>query len=182
MAKSRKVKTKGPEAPQALWTIGVKTEKDSWYNDDGEDSSEPYSYRGSTTARWDVQGLHLMPSGDHNYGFGYREFCDVGFLPEVGKTYHLLFCIYSTGDTFGHDEQACFEAIGVYEDKAVAYENEQRLRTGHPLVKGQYGSQCVLLKLEGTEKQVPYNRPWDGYFESLDRLEVMSFELEKYVK
>jgi len=163
------------EKEKTVWCIGVDVDCESWDNNDGEDSNEPYSYRGTTTTRWDVRGLKLKGTEDHSYG--YRETVDVNFEPVKGKLYHLLYAVYSTGDSFGHDEGRCFEAIGLYKSRKVAEENEKRLLEGKPSKKGEWGMEQVLLKLEGTTKQHPYYRPWNGYFESLDRLEVLTLVL-----
>ncbi len=159
-----------------LWTIGVDVDSDCTDNHDGEDSNEPYSYRGTTTTTWHVNGLRLVSEESPKY-WGYRETTKVNFEPKKGNLYHLLYAVYSTGDSFGHDEGKCFEVIGVYKSRKVAEENEKRLNEGKPSQKGSWGSTMVLLKLEGTTKQHPYNRPWDGYFERLDRLEVLTLVL-----
>lgn len=162
---------------KTVWCIGVQAESDCHDNNDGEDSNEPYSYRGTTTTSWRVTGLKLLGTEDHSYGYRVRETVDVGFEPKKGQLYHLLFAVYSTGDSFGHDHGRCFEAIGVYKSRAVAEENEKRLREGKPSKPAKYGGTMVMLKMERTAKQQPYNRPWDGYFESLDYLEVLSLVL-----
>jgi hypothetical protein len=169
MAKAEKEKT--------VWCIGVQAESDCHDNNDGEDSNEPYSYRGTTTTHWTVEGLKLLGTEDHSYGYRVRETVDVNWEPKKGQLYHLLYAVYSTGDSFGHDNGRCFEAIGVYKSRNVAEENEKRLREGKPSKKAPIYGTHVMLKMEGTTKLHPYNRPWDGYFESLDYLEVRSLVL-----
>jgi len=174
MAKSKKkVEEKVAEKKQTVWTIGVDaravTQETSI-----PDPDDSWS-RASTSTEWDVRGLKLIDKeGSHCYS--YRETVDVNFEPEKGKIYHLLYVVYSTGDSFGHDDGACFEAIGVYQDRKVAEENEKRLREGKPTVKGQWGDRVVLL-MEGMAKGHEYYPPWNGYFESLDTLEVLSLVL-----
>lgn len=154
-----------------IWTIGVEAESTCYNNNDSSDSDEPYSYRGTTSTSWDIQGLRLVDEEDKNR-YCFHERVQVVFKPEKGKIYHLLFAIYSTGDSFGHDDGRCFEIVGVYKDRKVAELNEKRLREGKPEKKG-----LVRLKVEGLTETHDYYRPWTGYFESLDRLDVESFVL-----
>ena len=155
-----------------VWTIGVVADSQCHDNDDGSDSNEQYRYRGTTTTHWDVRGLVLVNKDDNSRYLRHQEATEVAFKPEKGKVYHLLYAIYSTGDSFGHDEGRNLEVIGVYKDRKVAEENEKRLREGKPEKKG-----LVQLKVEGRTELHGYHCAWNGYFESLDRLEVESFLL-----
>jgi len=161
MGKLNKKKVKAEEKPK-VWSIEVLA--DSYCDVTREADPEDSWSRESTS--WDVTGLRLV--GDHGY-----HTVEVGFEPKKGKVYHLLFAVYSTGDSFGHDEGRCFEAIGVYKDRKVAEENEKRLRS---VPKEKEKFDAVGLKTEGLGVH-KYNRPWMGYFESLDRLEVLSLIL-----
>jgi hypothetical protein len=158
-----KAKQKEPK----VWTISVIAESYT------EVTREPYEDdswdRGNTSTSWSVSGLRLLEDGDRG---GYRESTQVAFKPEKGKIYHLLYAVYSTGDSFGHDEGHYLEVIGVYKNRKVAEGNEKRLREKKPEKRG-----LVQLKVEGVTKLHGYCIPWDGYFESLDRLEVLSFVL-----
>jgi hypothetical protein len=165
------------ETEDKTWKIGVRVDSESWDNNDGEDSNERYRYRGTTTTRWDVRGLKLIESNEDRYGRGIHEIVEVNFEPHKGKLYHLLYAVYSTGDSFGHDEGRCFEVIGLYKSRKVADENLKRLHEGKPSVKGDWGAELVSMKFEGTKKPHNYYRPWGGYFDRLDRLEVESFVL-----
>ena len=165
-----KAKKKTEEAK--VWTIGV--DADSYFHDnqDGSDSNEQYSYRGTTDTSWEVRGLRLVDDEDKARYLHFQDTVDVGFKPEKGKVYHLLFAVYSTGDSFGYDNGKNFTAIDVYKSRKVAEENQKRLYEGKPENKG-----LVQLKVEGRKELHEYYRPWNGYFESLDRLEVESFIL-----
>jgi hypothetical protein len=169
----KKVEKKVVEEKQTIWTIGVDARADT------EETSTPDPNdrwdRASTSTTWDIRGLKLIDKEGSHY-FNYRETVDVNFEPEKGKIYHLLYAVYSTGDSFGHDDSACFEAIGVYQDRKIAEENEKRLREGKPTVTEKWGTRVVLL-MEGMDKGHEYHPPWNGYFESLNRLEVESFVL-----
>lgn len=117
--------------------------------------------RDSTSTSHSVTGLRLVARDTHDS-------VSVEFEPEKGKIYHVLYAVWSTGDSFGHDEGLRFEVLGVYKNRKVAEQNEKRLREG---------SGNVRLKMEGREDTHEYYTPWSGYFESLDTLEVLSFVL-----
>lgn len=172
MAKAKKAKE------QKVWSVGVVAESQTFHNNDGDKSDEPYSYRGTTNTSWYVRGLVLIDDNDPNRRYvGYHESTPVAFEPERGQVYHLLYAVYSTGDSFGTDYGRCFEVIGVYKDREVAEENLKRLENGPPRKYGEYAEPTVELKLEGSNKAQRYYRPWMGYFERLDRLELESFVL-----
>src|SRR5665213_2821234 len=155
-----------------VWTIGVEADSHTQGNDDGDTSGEQYSYRGTTNTSWDVRGLRLVDDEDKARYLRFQDRVDVGFKPEKGKVYHLLYAVYSTGDSFGHDNGKNFTVIDVYKSRKVAEENEKRLREGKPEKKG-----LVQLKMEGRKDLHGYYCPWNGYFESLDRLEILSLIL-----
>lgn len=160
-----------------VYTIGVLAKSLTINNDDEDKSGERFSYRGTTTTSWDIKGLILIDKEDQNYRYlNVEEQVDVLFKPEKGKIYHLLYAIYGTGDTFGHDNGKHFEVIGVYQDRKIAEENQQRLQTGKPEIKDKWGTRVSLL-VEGINKTHDYHRPWTGYFESLNILTVESFIL-----
>lgn len=167
MTKLNKKKSKAVESP-TVWSIEVLTDS---YCDVTREADENDSWsRESTSTHWTVEGLKLAQND--NYGT-----VAVAFKPVKGEIYHLLYAVYSTGDSFGHDEGRNFEAIGVYKDRKVAEENEKRL-TSAPKKGANWDDQfkAIVLKTEGLGEH-KYSRPWVGYFESLDRLEVESFVL-----
>lgn len=147
-----------------VWHIDV--ERDSYTTVTRERDSDDCWDRDSTSTHWTIEGLKLVEQE------GYKT-ATVPFKPQKGKVYHLLYAVYSTGDSFGHDEGRCFEVIGVYRNHKVAEDNEKVLRfkpePGHEF-------EAVDLKTEGLGIH-KYSRPWMGYFESLDILEVRSLIL-----
>ena len=91
----------------------------------------------------------------------------VGFEPEYGKTYFLLYATYSTGDSFSN-HGGRIEFVDLYEDENVAWENHRRLdRHGE-------GYSAKLLHESGEEYM--FSVPWVGYFESLENLEVLAVQ------
>jgi hypothetical protein len=135
--------------------------------------------RGDTSTDWTIHGIK---SSRASYDL------IVPFDVKFGKRYHLLYAIYSTGDSFGHNERACFEAIGVYEDTAeslaMAFENKRRIE-GHYYVYGRsaqflpdppsvedYPEQFSITLLNSKGEEFKMHVPWCGYFESLEELEI----------
>lgn len=92
-----------------------------------------------------------------------------------GEMLHLVYAVYSTGDSFGHDADQCFEAILVHRDIDLANQNARALASISQ--EAGYGTQVRLAMDDGTV--LPYTLPWLGYFESLSFVEVASFELGK---
>lgn len=92
-----------------------------------------------------------------------------------GEILHLVYAVYSTGDSFGRDEDHCFEPILVHRDVDLANQNARALAAISQ--EDGYGTQVQLTMDDGTA--LPYTLPWLGYFESLSFIEVASFELGK---
>lgn len=170
MAKAKKV-----QEEKKVWCVGVQTNSNC--ETDREPDPDDSWDRGNTSTTWTVEGIKLLGTEDHSYGYRCNHSVDIDWEPKKGKLYHLLYAVYSTGDSFGHDAGACFETIGLYKSRHIAEENEKRLREGKPSKKAPIYGTHVMLKMEGTVKLHPYSRPWDGYFESLDCLEVVSLNL-----
>lgn len=112
------------ETEKKVWKIAVDADSHTVDNNDGENSNEPYSYRGTTTTSWHVNGLRLVEDESNRY-WSYRESTEVNFKPAKGKLYHLLYAVYSTGDSFGDDHGRCLEVIGVYRSRNTAEEKRE---------------------------------------------------------
>ena len=90
-----------------------------------------------------------------------------------GDKVYLLFAVYSTGDSFGHDEDRSVELISVHKDLNCAKYNYKVLEG---VDKDNYASSVVLSQDDGsTWKMSP---PWCGYFESLSYLKVGGFTVQ----
>lgn len=77
------------------------------------------------------------------------------FDPDPNTPYYAVYYIWSTGDSFGHYERAYCEIHGLYETRDEAEKEAARLRG-----------------------MTDYSVPWNGYFESLDELEVKTVYLK----
>jgi hypothetical protein len=130
-----------------------RAERDEWDRDD-------------THTSWVVYGLAFSEYGDLH----------VSGPVQSGDGFHVIYAIYSTGDSFGHDSCGQIEAIMAHRNRDIAEENARRLREPIPQ-KSNFGEMTVnLLTDEGEE--VPYHRPWLGYFESLESLIVEELGVE----
>lgn len=90
----------------------------------------------------------------------------VDFEPNYDSTYFLLYAVYSTGDSFGHDHNGGIEYLGLFENYETAELNLKRVEA-----MTDYGS-CTLL----TDFSMDYDVycPWFGYFESLSYIKIES--------
>ena len=103
---------------------------------------------------------------------------EVGFKVVPNKTYYLLYAIYSTGDSFGHDDGR-IAFIDMFESKKVADANAKRLEKHYRAERG-YGKNRYSVKLtNSTGKSYAYCPPWMGYFESLSNIEVKSVQVQE---
>jgi hypothetical protein len=84
---------------------------------------------------------------------GYDEFIDLDWEPDTGDQVYLVIAVWSTGCSFGHQAGEYSEVFGGFKTWEEANQ-----------------------KLKDVKVQ-PY-RPWEGYFESLDSIEVESFTLQ----
>lgn len=86
-----------------------------------------------------------------------------------GDIVYVVYAVYSTGNSFGHQADGSFEFISVHKDETIAHDNARGLKEG---------TQKFLKQDDGTE--TPYTwYPWDGYFESLTYIQVESQILDK---
>ena len=90
----------------------------------------------------------------------------VRFEPEFEVDYYLLFAVYSTGDTFGHDVGSGIEFLGLYEKVETAELNRKRVEG-----KSSIDDYTVTLL---TDFGIDYDFyiPWFGYFEGLDYIDI----------
>ena len=122
-------------------------------NDDGENSTEPYSYRGTSDTTWNIYNCSLTAKRD-NYSV------DAPDNVKKGDIVHITYAVYSTGDSFGYDNGNCLEVIGCNKNKEIAESNKISAKAG------------VFVTDDGEE--VKFYVPWNGYFESLDYVDVYS--------
>ncbi len=94
----------------------------------------------------------------------------VRFEPEFEVDYYLLYAVYSTGDTFGHDAGGNIEFLGLYEKYETAQMNLMRVqaRTSND------DAPVTLLTDFGIDYE--FYIPWFGYFEGLDYVTIETIQ------
>jgi hypothetical protein len=102
---------------------------DSWDRDD-------------TATTWAVEGLKW----------------EEGDAFAIGDVLYATYVIYSTGDSFGHDEDHYCKLICVNKDKDIAYKNRDRV--------GSADNYRFYVE-EDNGEQLDCYASWNGYFESL---------------
>jgi hypothetical protein len=136
---------------------------------------------GDPSDKWDRDDTHTS----HNVqGFkaklekegGYFDLT-VPYEPEFDETYYLLYVVYSTGDSFGHDAGSGLEAIGLYkkDELDVAKDNERRIEKHYRSKDPDFNVELIT----SSGKKFQQHTPWVGYFESLDYTEIADVRRQK---
>lgn len=99
----------------------------------------------------------------------------VPYEPERGVDYYLLYVVYSTGDSFGSDSGSSIEYIGLYtnDELNIAKENERRIETHDT---GKHDTDTMLRLLMPNTTDFDIYVPWQGYFESLDYVDIATIQ------
>jgi hypothetical protein len=124
---------------------------DRW---DADDTSTSWSLRGIMLS--DVDGQHALPAD---------------FPVEIGDTVYVVYAIYSTGDSFHCADGEYLEVISFHKDRARANRNMAA-------ANGPHASRHEMTIEFENGKKITRHCPWDGYFESLDRVDVESFVVQ----
>lgn len=124
------------------------------------DKDEPFD-RDDTATDHHVSGLEIVEG---------RSFWDLIVDYEVGedRPYHLLYAVYSTGDSFGRDDGDKILFFDLYE-KA---EDAERAREQIEACEG-----TIMSYTASNGTTTTTGCPWSGYFESLDYVRVDSFPI-----
>jgi len=140
----------------------------SYSEDTSEADPEDSWSRASTSTSWDVRGIRAHEKD----GYGILK---ADFPVEIGDEVHVVYAVYSTGDSFGHDDGAYLEVLSFHKDLEVAKRNEASVNHGHRNNDERY---VMTIEFDSGAKVERYC-PWDGYFESLDYVRVESFRVER---
>lgn len=100
---------------------------------------------------------------------------------KAGDIVHVVYAVYSTGDSFGLDSKMCLEILSVHKDIAVALENcDAAYKTDDHIVRGEAEKMRLVIKQDdGTSYELKgYAIPWNGYFESLDYVEIWTTNVQ----
>lgn len=82
----------------------------------------------------------------------------------VGDQLFVIVAEYSTGDSFGHDENACIEVITAHRYREVAEHNCNILRNINEFSADIFLDDGRIFKT---------HIPWTGYFESLTEIHLL---------
>ena len=90
----------------------------------------------------------------------------MSYKPETGDTYYVVVVVYSTGDSFGHDEAYGAEWMGIYKTEKEASALEKLILDNE--------SEQSLEYLDGEGNKISMGFvPWHGYFEDLHSVRVL---------
>lgn len=132
--------------------LGGRIEGDEW-------SADSYSNTNY------LDGYATIDRGEKNSYWD--NFVVVGAEVNPGDIVYILWCEYSTGDTF-HSESGRYDLIAGFKSAELAHKNAQRARGS----RDENGWDMKIELDDGTE--FTYHIPWLGYFESLEALHVES--------
>jgi len=162
--------------------IKVTVVKDVIFSEDTSTPDPEDSWdRASTRKKWKFGGLRRTRTGESPTWEGY----DVFEIPKswTGKNVFVVWLVYSTGDSFGHDENAYAEGLGVYTTYEEAEEVRQLILDDYAkgydygsVSSGKSGNQVTL-----PSGQVLYTGSWKGYFESLTDVYIDEATVPSYV-
>lgn len=147
----------------------------------GYDPEDTWS-RNSTSTTWSIDGCgEVVPNR-------FESFDDI----ETGLrgTLYAVYVIYSSGDSFGHDERAYFELIWVYDNAASAqaaiqtikahaewYQQSNHWRSSKRVNNSQFADAYSVDIDIGQDRPLTVSAGWNGYFENLDELDLVVFQL-----
>lgn len=138
------------------------------YHESGESGREEHG-EGSWDYTWwennyfEVWGVSLNKDDIYNF-----ETFDVCFDVVEGETVHVLYMIYSTGDTFGHS-RGNGEILWVFKDFDKAEAAAKSLRENE-------NSYSIDI-LDEENNFVRLNNPGSGYFERIEQITIESFRI-----
>lgn len=139
--------------------VSIKIIKTSYIEETSTPDSSDEWDRGNTETTHGIEGFEVESKWTD---------LTVDFEPKYDLTYFLLYAVYSTGDSFGHDEAAGIEFLGMFENYETAELNMKRVEA-----MTNFGS-CTLL----TDFGMNYDMyvPWFGYFESLNYIRIQKIQ------
>lgn len=134
---------------------------------------EPYSSdswdRGDTVTYWEFHDAYTDKVDSLPY---YHLSHTAKFDIFAGDTVFLVVIVYSTGDSFGHDDGACSEIMYVSKDKKDAEYVCSLIEENRYVDDGTSKKYEELIDKLFEDRNVAY-LPWMGYFEHLDSVEVL---------
>lgn len=142
---------------------------DDSYQEETRESGDDGWDRGDTSTSHNIVGFHAAPESENKY---YD--LAVPFNPKEDVTYYVLYAVYSTGDSFGHDSGSSVEYIGFYTEDELDIANENMRKVENSTKDNDNWS--VELKTPNGHKTFDQHTPWIGYFEHLDYVELAGIQ------
>ena len=122
--------------------------------------------RDDTSTSWSVYGLVI--SDNKPTGYGSEEIDVPDDFCKVDDILYAVYAVYSDGDSFGRDDGHNLEFIMAYKSKEAAEKAKKILESCKDY-------NCEIELENG--KTLTFGIPWNGYFESLDYINVEEFQV-----
>lgn len=147
--------------------LRVDYDKSEWVNREAD--PEDRWDRNDTAASWTFNHVSIVKE---------NEYWDVAVPFEVkeGDWIYIVAAIYSTGDSFGHDEAACCEYIDAFVDKHRADDCARAMEFTLKSYNDRTEKKAVWAREDDSIGKLDYV-PWNGYFESLDEVRCEKLEV-----
>lgn len=100
-----------------------------------------------------------------------HESVPVDYEVKSGDIVYVVWAEYSSGNSFGWGKRNNVEVVHVFKDKDLAWDAYRALNAPIKKDNDYYDSWSVEFKTD-SGKDMPYHRPWLGYFEHLDCIHV----------
>lgn len=126
--------------------------------------------RASTCKSWKFEGLRRERDGKNPNWRG----SDVFEIPKAwaGKDVFVVWMEWSTGDSFGHDENAYAEGIGVYATYEEARDVKKLIMDDYKKERDYQHKSYNANQITLPSGQKLYTGTWKGYFESLEEVHI----------
>ncbi len=178
---------------------GFKVDYKSYSEETSKADPEDGWSRASTSSSHEVNGISITK--DKNF-----DVIGAFVADDTDENYHLVAVIYSTGDSFGRDENARIEFVEVFKtlDKAEKCVEQINLNNELYKYKNNYHTKKTKEELKEIDdkllKKVNFPKdsydysfcfkdesdtvrfssaPWNGYFESLSSVEIYTSNINK---
>lgn len=125
--------------------------------------------RANTLTEHSVDGIRL----DSNYGYG--NYCYYPGEVKKGDKIYLLYAVWSTGDSFGHDVGYSIDFISVHKNIDIANSNANVLENIEEDINSSWETKWNGKLMLDNGDEYKYHIGWLGYFESLDYIRVKEF-------
>jgi hypothetical protein len=147
--------------------LRVNYDKDVWVTRkcDPEDRWD----RDDTAASWTFNHVSIVKESD-------PWDIVVPFEVKAGDNVYIVAAIYSTGDSFGHDDAECCEYIDAFINEYKANDCTRAIELTQKSYHDRTEKKAVWVREDDSIGKLDYV-PWNGYFESLDEVRCEKLEV-----